>query len=151
WTLTASGWTSVACFDACAGRGGSTIVDLTANSPTVPGGPTVRQFLRLERDGWTSLPVPYATSVTARQLVTSAGRAEAWTVRVSDDARELSFARSRPGAQVEVDRTLYAVPEPAFAIGAFHCGLDDAGRMTVAINVVSPGGLAQGLRVVVFE
>ena len=55
------------------------------------------------------------------------------------------------GEQVELDRSLYAVPEPGLAIGSFVAAIDDAGRITVAMNMVAIGGSAEGLRVLVFE
>ncbi|MEZ6037544.1 MAG: Ig-like domain-containing protein [Planctomycetota bacterium] len=151
WQLTASGTTAVSCRGVRAGGAGSLILDLSVSMPSSPAGPFVRQFLRLERDGWTSLPTPYDTSLVQRRLLTSAARAETWALQLSPEARELTFVRSRPGNQIEIDRSLYAVPEPALGIGNFVAAIDDAGRATVAMNIVSFGSVAQSLRVLVFE
>lgn len=151
WQLTAAGTTAVSCRGVRAGGAGSLVLELQVTMPSSPAGPYLQQFQRLERDGWSSLPTPYDTALVTRQLLSSAERAETWALQLSPDARELTFVRSRPGNQVEIDRSLYTVSEPSLGIGNFVAAIDDAGRATVAMNIVSFGSVSQSLRVLVFE
>ncbi|MFN3242792.1 MAG: hypothetical protein ACE37K_14920 [Planctomycetota bacterium] len=129
------------------GVAGSTVVELNVSGI----GNAYRQFVRLERDGWVSIPNAFSATTFERKLLQSPVRAETWGLLRSADGRELAFQRSRPRAQSELDRLLYRIPEPMQTIGEFHGGLDDAGRAIVAFAIGGLGVNQQVTRVVVLE
>jgi len=141
------GFAYVQCDESRAGLAGSTILELNVSGV----GSAYRQFVRIERDGWISIPNAYAATTFTRKLVQSPVRSETWGMLRSVDGKELSFARSRPGSQSELDRLLYRIPEPSLQIGEFHAAVDDGGRATVAFEVDGLGLNQRVIRVIVFE
>lgn len=141
------GFSYVQCSTSRAGGAGSTILELDVSGI----GDAFRQFVRIERDGWISIPNAYSASSFDRQLLQSPVRSEVWSMLRSADEKELSFSRSRPRRQSELDRLLYRVPEPGLRVGPYHAALDDSGRVTVAFDVLGLGAGQQVARVVVLE
>ena len=141
------GFSAVQCAAAITSLAGSTTVEVNVTGI----GPVYQQFVRVERDGWSSIPTASSTPMVTQRLLRSAVRGEAWLLRRSADRKELGFVRSRPRREAELERLFYRVPEPGFEVGDFQGAVDDAGRATVAFRVDGIGPGQRITRVVVLE
>lgn len=139
----------VLCQSLEASRAGSVFGLVSVSPGGASGTPGLFQFIRFERDGWASIPTSFVANFVNGRLAQSPQRGEMWAVR--NTGTSLTVTRSLPGAESELGRDLYRIPDPMFLIGSYGVGLSDSGRATIWTNEIGLASEFLGTRITVLE